>query len=524
MNIQTPSDGQLPFSIFAGLTLEQALQKEPAPWPTERVLALLQSIASVISGLHAQGGVHGSLNPRNVRFEANGRVVLDNFGQYRAADKPPIDRVIARYYTPEQALGGEPNAQSDIYSLGALTFELLTGAPLFDDEEPENILYQHRTAALRFAGALRPELRPEVDKVLVRALARDPRQRFHLVKHLVEGLSRALQPSEAQVRSLTPEATSIIPPKAESLPIAKPPVSDSKTAKQFEIPQQLQPPSTAPPINASQNALKSSAPELELPQAIAQSPLLQTPVAQSPAPTPLVQAPLAQAPLAQAQQSEAASPLQSLQGTPLIPAARNDENRPGTEIWTPPAPPPPQTPPKRRSLLSAFIAIGVVVLMIAGIRMQPPPPVQKSDPQELARLRAKYLDAKPPKLLPFPDEAKQTGILKKVLMTDYMSLLVEQYKGMYLGLFSELESAKKKAEGAEREAKRLQNEVKTAKKSMDARADVLQGQLTQAQAEAARAQSAVNSAKRSVDAANQKMSYFQGEYNRLKSNVPAVAQ
>lgn len=156
--------------------------------------------------------------------------------------------------------------------------------------------------------------------------------------------------------------------------------------------------------------------------------------------------------------------------------------------------------------------------------MQPPPPVQKSDPQEIARLRANYLEANPPKLLPFPDEAKQTGMLKKVLLTDYMSLLVEQYKGMYLRLFSELENAKKKAEGAEREAKRLQAEVKTAKKSMDARADVLQGQLRDAQAQAARAQAAVNSAKTSVDAANQKMSYFQGEYNRMKSSVPAVAQ
>lgn len=564
MSNQTASDKQVvPFTSFAGMTLEEALQREPAPWPAEQVLALLQNIASVVSGLHAQGGVHGSLNPRNVHFEANGRAVLDNFGQYRAATQPPLDRLAARYYTPEQALGGEPNAQSDIYSLGILSFELLTGTPLFDDEEPDKILYQHRTAPLRFACAIRPELKPEVDRVLVRALARDPRQRFHLVKHLVEGLARALEPSEnPEARTLPQNANAATQPKM-SHPLTTAATSDlasdiSGAGGQYQTPQPLaQPLLNAQPAVASQDTSTPSVPDAnapkvstpvanvpEVPQEVAQTPLVQVPLLQTPSThTPASQVP-SQAPAAQrleqtpapnpvqapqqassknSLQGEAATPLQSLQAQPLIPPARKDENRPGTEIWTPPEPPPPPAPPQKRNFLSGIIAIAVVGLMMVGIWMQPAPPVQKSDPQEIARLRAEYLEARPPKLLPFPDEAKKTGILKKVLLTDYMSLLVEQYKGMYLGLFTELQNAKKKAEGAEREAKRLQSEVKTAKKNMDARADVLQRQLSVAQAEAARAQAAVNSAKRSVDAANQKMSYFQGEYTRIKSSMPPVA-
>src|SRR5687768_7080790 len=121
MSDQKPPISNLKLITFAdlsGQTLEQVLKRDSPPWPVERVVALLQSIAVVISGLHTQGGAHGAINPRNVRFDSSGRVMLDNFSRFQATEEEPVpaERLTALYLTPEQSFGDKPNAQSDIYA------------------------------------------------------------------------------------------------------------------------------------------------------------------------------------------------------------------------------------------------------------------------------------------------------------------------------------------------------------------------------------------------------------------------
>ncbi len=507
----------VPLTSFAGLTLEEAMRKEPAPWPSEQVMMLMQSIAAVISGLHAQAGAHGGLNPRNIRFDDSGRVLLDNFGRFRDdSTQSPPDRLEAHYLTPEQSLGDAPNAQSDIYALGSLTFELLTGKPLFDGDGPEQILYQHRTAKLPSACALRPELNPEIDKVLSRALARDPRERFHLVTHLVDGMKRALVPPQSANDTAGPaiqEATQR-PQDAQQQTAAQSQSADvwpGVAGSQSAAPKRDSAKTQA--MGQTRNIL-SAAPATEVLQEDQGGVAAAPPVT---APTPVPMPAPAQEPSAPKQSAGVSQPSMAQRPSPL--ASVGGIRSPGTEVWTAAPPPPPPAPPRKGRVPGIVIAVAVIGAMIWGIRHQPPPPRYETDVKEMARLRKEYLDANPPKLLPFPDEAKKSGILNRVLLTDYLSLLVEQYKGLYVKLFSELEDAKKKAEGAEREAKRLQQEVRTGKAEVQGQMAAGQRQLAAAQAEARRAGAAVQSAKRSVDAANSKMNYFQGEYSRMKSQV-----
>ena len=511
------------FTVFSGQTLEEALQKEPVPWPADRVVALMQNIATTIAGLHTQVGAHGGLNPRNIRFDASGRVILDNFGRFRDESDPlpPPDLVAARYLTPEQSLGDLPNAQSDIYALGSLSFELLTGKPLFDGADVEKILHQHRTATLPSACALRPELSSEIDPVLARALARDPRARFHLVKHLADEMKRALVPEQDASQQETPAQTAPAQSpatQAQAAPIA------TKLLPQNSAP----PPTSAPkPTAQTQNAdTQQSGTQPrdagQFSQPIEQKPLqndaLQIPEKPASAP-PAAVAPASAAKVKEAAKSAAVAGQNSAaRQTPL--SAVGATRSPGTEMWSAPPPPPPPPPPRRRQVPAILVSLLVIGGMIWGIRHQPAPPRYQTDQKELARLRKDYIQAKPPKLLPFPEEAQKTGLLKKVLLTDYLSLLVEQYKGLYLGLFGQLEDAKKKAGEAEKEAKRLRSEVRQAKKQTQQQLRGVQGQLASAQAEAVKARAAVNSAKRSVDAAQGKMNYFQSEYARVKSSMP----
>lgn len=185
-----------------GPSLEQVIVDRAAAeqWlPLPRALAIIRALAAALGAVHAAGFVHRDVKPSNVLLEeGTGRPVLIDFGLARAparASSKSLGAGTPWYMAPEQvddedALDLEISARTDVYALGCTAYEVLTASPPFPSVDLEELKAQHLHAEPPLPSSLRPELLP-VDQALLRALAKDPRQRFPTPEALAEALDRA---------------------------------------------------------------------------------------------------------------------------------------------------------------------------------------------------------------------------------------------------------------------------------------------------------------------------------------------
>lgn len=180
--IARTADGALVVMEFVeGGSLEDLLKREGA-MSSERVARLLDEALAGLAALHDAGIVHGDLKPGNVLLTGEAAVKISDFGTARTADAArTLVRGTSRaapgtvlYMSPEQARGGRPTPQSDLYALGAVAFEALTGRPLAGGGGPYDVL---RRIAAPGAGD-RPAFPRGWETFLGRALAADPTQRY----------------------------------------------------------------------------------------------------------------------------------------------------------------------------------------------------------------------------------------------------------------------------------------------------------------------------------------------------------
>jgi serine/threonine-protein kinase len=202
-----------------GRTLRDVLTTEGRLLP-QRALEVAVDICSALEVAHRAGIVHRDIKPANVMLTSQGEVKVMDFGIARAAagnesTMTQTESVIgtAAYLSPEQARGEHVDARSDLYSTGCLLYELLTGTPPFVGDSAVAVAYQHVREEPVPPSRYVEGLSPDVDAVVLMAMAKSAAHRYADADAMREDLLRAAagEPVEATVQAVEPDTQSVLP-------------------------------------------------------------------------------------------------------------------------------------------------------------------------------------------------------------------------------------------------------------------------------------------------------------------------
>ena len=153
--------------------------------PIDRAVQLTLAICEALDYMHKHGVVHRDLKPENIMVDAEDRIKLIDFGIAMKEDARRLTYAgpspilgTPDYIAPEQVKGQRGDQRSDIYSLGVMLYEMLTGQPPFSGPNPLAVMNERVLNDPKPARKLRTEISPELQEILYRALERDPRHRY----------------------------------------------------------------------------------------------------------------------------------------------------------------------------------------------------------------------------------------------------------------------------------------------------------------------------------------------------------
>ncbi|MFC5066315.1 Stk1 family PASTA domain-containing Ser/Thr kinase [Actinomycetospora atypica] len=195
-------DIPLPYIVMEyvpGRTLRDIV-KTGGPMDPTRVCEVVADVCSALDFSHRHGIIHRDVKPANVMITPSGAVKVMDFGIARALSDAQqgltqTAAVIgtAQYLSPEQARGESVDARSDVYSTGCVLFELLTGQPPFTGDSPVAVAYQHVREDPKAPSELNPAVPPALDAITLKALAKNPVNRYQTAGEMRDDLVRALQ-------------------------------------------------------------------------------------------------------------------------------------------------------------------------------------------------------------------------------------------------------------------------------------------------------------------------------------------
>ena len=228
-----PTTGvQVPYIVMElvdGHTLREILRTGRQIQP-EKALEFAQGVLDALSYSHKAGIVHRDIKPANVMLTPSGQIKVMDFGIARAvadtsATMTQTAAVIgtAQYLSPEQARGETVDSRSDIYSAGCLLYELLVGRPPFQGDSPVSVAYQHVREAPVPPSQLDPMISPGMDAIVLKALAKDPADRYQTAAAMRADIGRLLAGQDVIARP--PRPTSPLPGAADPTVLVASPTS-----------------------------------------------------------------------------------------------------------------------------------------------------------------------------------------------------------------------------------------------------------------------------------------------------------
>src|ERR687892_2619877 len=215
--IDAGEDEGAPYIVFEyveGETLKDRIRRL-GRLPVSEAVAYAIEIGRALESAHARKLVHRDVKPQNVLIDPDGRAKVTDFGIARSLEQKGMTatgRVLGTtdYVSPEQAMGVDVDERSDVYSVGVVLYEMLTGDVPFKAETQVGVAMRHVNEPMPDVQARRPEVSASVAAVVDRATTKDPRDRYGTVAEMVRDLEQTLEVEAARRRGTSGEATSVL--------------------------------------------------------------------------------------------------------------------------------------------------------------------------------------------------------------------------------------------------------------------------------------------------------------------------
>ena len=202
---QTP---YLVMELIDGTPLDRLLEKGTLPLP--RACAWVAHAAEALEAAHNRGVIHGDVKPANILITADGKVKLTDFGMARVAKRDAGDTPLLgtpAYWCPEQIMGRPQDARSDIFSLGVVLYEMVTGTQPFAADSLQGVCNRVLSSTVSPASHLQPSIPVSFDEVIASCLAKNPDTRMasgNLLAQMLYPLARRKASAPAQPKAAVP--------------------------------------------------------------------------------------------------------------------------------------------------------------------------------------------------------------------------------------------------------------------------------------------------------------------------------
>ncbi len=198
----------------------RAIMREKEPIPTERALDIARQVTDALQYLHDQGVVHRDIKPENILLTPDGRVKILDFGIALFASERRLTWMglsnavgTPDYMAPEQIRGRRGDPRTDVYAVGTLLYEMLTCNLPYDSANPRALLRAKTTEDPRPPSYYVPGFDPSLEAIILRAIERDPRDRYATARQLLEDLRNpsAVPPWDPTTRHVRRGGLSLLP-------------------------------------------------------------------------------------------------------------------------------------------------------------------------------------------------------------------------------------------------------------------------------------------------------------------------